>query len=51
MFPDDLKIARICLVMKKGGDTKVNNYRPKSVLPVLSKLFETVISDRLTSFS
>ena len=28
----------------------VNNYRPLSVLPVISKVFETVIFDQLTEY-
>ena len=28
----------------------INNYRPISVLPVISKVFETVIFDQLTEY-
>lgn len=49
-FPDELKIAKITPVYKGGGENLINNYRPISVLPAFSKIFERVINDRLTSF-
>lgn len=49
-FPDELKIARVTPVYKGGGETEINNYRPISVLPMFSKIFERVINDRLTNF-
>lgn len=49
-FPDELKIAKVTPVYKGGGVTSINNYRPISVLPVFSKIFERVINDRITVF-
>ena len=35
-------------VHKKGGKSVVKNYRPVSLLSVLSKVLETVVSSRIT---
>ena len=37
-FNDKLKVARVTPIFKKENNTLVNNYRPISVLPCLSKL-------------
>ena len=39
-FPDKLKVADVTLIFKKDDPQKSNNYRPISVLPVVSKVFE-----------
>ena len=39
-FPDSLKNANITPVYKKDDPTDKVNYRPVSVLPLLSKIFE-----------
>ena len=39
-FPDDLKIAKVTPLHKKKDKTDVGNYRPISVLGVVSKIFE-----------
>jgi len=38
-----LKTARVCPVFKSGDRAKVNNYRPISVLPSFSKIFEKLV--------
>ena len=38
-FPDELKLADVTPVFKKGETTNAKNYRPVSVLPVVSKVF------------
>lgn len=50
VFPDELKIARVCPVFKGGNDQEIGNYRPISVLPILSKVFESAINIRLQKF-
>ena len=50
IFPDKLKIAKVTPVYKKCDKKLINNYRPISVLPVISKVFETVIFDQLTKY-
>lgn len=47
IFPDSLKFAKVTPIFKSGDPKEVGNYRPISVLPSLSKIFEMVIRDRL----
>jgi hypothetical protein len=49
-FPDELKIAKVVPLHKKNEKTNVNNYRPISILPIFSKLFERVIYKRIIEF-
>ena len=47
-FPTIWKIAHITAIYKKSGPkTCKSSYRPISILPTLSKLFESVIHERL----
>ena len=41
-FPDKPKIAKVTPIYKKGDRQIINKYRPISVLPVISTIFETV---------
>ena len=47
-FPDCLKLALVTPIHKKGDPRNPSNYRPISSLPVLSKVFETVIHQQLS---
>ena len=47
MFPDKLKIAKVVPVFKSEDKTLLNNYRPISILPVFSKIFERLMYNRL----
>ena len=42
-FPDQCKIAKLKPLFKKVSSLEPNNYRPISLLPLISKLFEKVI--------
>ena len=42
-FPSKLKLARVTPLYKSGDIADMNNYRPISVLPSLSKLFEKIV--------
>ena len=39
-FPDTLKIAKVPPIFKTGDPEKLENYRPISILPAFSKLYE-----------
>jgi len=49
-FPDSWKIAHIIPVPKVHSPSSSSEYRPISVLPVLSKLFEKVLYHRVYSY-
>ena len=49
-FPDSLKNATITPVYKKDDPTDKENYRPVSVLLLLSKIFEKVIYNQLQEY-
>jgi hypothetical protein len=49
-FPDRLKIAKVSPIYKSGTKSDPCNYRPISVLPTLSKIFEKVLHSRLEVF-
>ena len=46
-FPDFLKLSNIVPVHKKKDPTDKCNYRPVSILPLLSKLFDKIMYDQL----
>ena len=49
-FPKNLKLADITPVYKKKDPTLAENYRPISVLPSVSKIFERIIQNQFSSF-
>ena len=49
-FPDALKIAKVTPLYKKGSKDDPGNYRPISVLPVIAKVFEKLVNERLMDF-
>jgi len=50
MFPTLLKAATVVPIHKSGDSSCTNNYRPISMLPILSKIFEKMMLRRLLSF-
>ena len=46
VFPSELKIANVVPTFKSGDDMVFSNYRPVSMLPVLSKLLERLMYNR-----
>lgn len=51
IFPQNMQIAKVTVLFKKGDKNKISNYRPISILPVFSKCIEKVLHYRLVSFS
>ena len=47
IFPDKLKCAKVIPIYKNGDNTNLDNYRPISILPTVSKFLERVIFDQL----
>ncbi len=50
IVPKQLKIANIVPIFKSGPKNNFNNYRPISLLPAFSKIFEKIVSKRLVTF-
>ena len=48
--PALLKVAKVCPVYKNGDKSTISNYRPISVLPSFSKIFEKIVYNRLTGY-
>ena len=49
-FPEDWKIARIAPIFKSGAKDDRSNYRPISVLPFISRLFEKLIFNQFYEY-
>ena len=50
IVPDIMKLAKVIPIYKAKNKDELSNYRPISLLPVLSKIMEKVIHKRLYSF-
>ena len=50
IFPDAFKVAKIISIFKKGDCSFLVNYRPISLLPTISKVFERVIHDQMYEY-
>ena len=51
IFPEALKIAKVIPIYKKGERDNLTNYRPISILPYFSKIFEKIMYTRLYDFT
>lgn len=49
-FPDVLKTARVIPLYKKGDKKLVENYRPISLLSVISKILEKIVFQQMFNF-
>lgn len=49
-FSDLLKVTKVIPVFKKGDKSLPQNYRPISIVPIFSKLFESLIYRQMVSF-
>ena len=50
IFPKNLKVADITPIFKKEDSTLAKNYRPVSVLPVISKIFERIMQKQISDY-
>ena len=50
-FLDELKVADVISVFKKEYPNNKANYRPISLLPIISKIFERVLFEQIEKFS
>ena len=49
-FPDKLKVAKVIPIFKKNDPTLFTNYRPISLLPVISKVLERIMNNQLLMY-
>jgi hypothetical protein len=49
-FPDNMKLAKVLPLFKSGDKMMFSNYRPISILPIFSKLFERVMYNKILNF-
>lgn len=50
IFPNLLKIAKVIPIHKKDDKSVLSNYRPISLLPAISKIFEKVIHKQIQAY-
>ena len=51
VFPNELKIANVLPLFKSDDPMQFNNYRPVSLLSILSKIFEKAMYSRLVNLA
>ena len=50
IFPEDMKIAKVVPLFKKNNPLEIENYRPVSLLPVISKILEKIVFLQLIAY-
>ena len=50
VFPNSLKLTEVVPIFKSGASHSKANYRPISLLPVYSKIFEKCVAERILNF-
>ena len=49
-FPYDWKTARVIPLFKNGQRSVLDNYRPISILPVVSKIMERLLYNQISDY-
>lgn len=49
-FPENLRRSKISPLFKKNNRKEISNYRPITLVPILSKIFERAMLNRMVSF-
>ena len=49
-FPNELKLADVTLILKKEDPSRTKNYKPISILPIVSKIFERILHKQVSSY-
>ena len=50
IFPDKLKMAKVVPIYKSDDENILNNFRPISILPALSKVFEKIVFNQTYAY-
>lgn len=50
LFPKSYKVAHISPLLKGGDATLAKNYRPVSLLPVVSRIVEAIVKEQITAY-
>ena len=50
IFPNTMKNAEVTPVFKKGDRLNISNYRPVSILPSDSKIFEKLLFSQINNY-
>ena len=50
VFPEYLKFTKVIPVYKKGSQMEFSNYRPISIIPVVSKVFERLLNKQVINY-
>lgn len=49
-FPDALKVGKVIPILKTNNNESIDNYRPITILTVISKIIEKIMYNRLTKY-
>ena len=49
-FPNEIKLADVNPILKKEDSSRAKNYKPVSVLPRVSKIFERILHRQISSY-